>query len=150
MSDSPIYQLREVRKNHGLAFTLQIADLHVQNGEVFALLGPTGAGKSTLLRLLAGLEALSGGEIRFEGQPLAAGSLPITTRRRITLVHQRPLLLTGTVRLNVEYGLRLRGAKSTVQKVECSTDWGCVNSFHNRHRRFLEARRNLLPWHGHL
>lgn len=118
MNDSSIYQLIEVRKNHGPAFTLQIANLHVQRSEVIALLGPTGAGKSTLLRLLAGLESSDSGEIRFEGRPLNASSVSMTTRRRITLLHQRPLLLTGTVRFNVEYGLRLRGTKNVSSKVD--------------------------------
>ncbi len=118
MNDSSIYQLIEVRKNHGPAFTLQIANLHVQRSEVIALLGPTGAGKSTLLRLLAGLESSDSGEIRFEGRPLNASSVSMTTRRRITLLHQRPLLLTGTVRFNVEYGLRLRGTKNVSLKAD--------------------------------
>jgi tungstate transport system ATP-binding protein len=122
MNHSAVYQLREVHKNHGLAFALQIADLHIQRGEVFALLGPTGAGKSTLLRLLAGLEPPGSGEIRFESQGFLADSLSTSSRRRITLVHQRPLLLTGTVRLNVEYGLRLRGAREVFSKTEAMLD----------------------------
>jgi tungstate transport system ATP-binding protein len=36
----------------------------------------------------------------------------------MTLVHQRPVLLTGTVRLNVEYGLRLRGSRDRARKVD--------------------------------
>lgn len=122
MSDSAIYQLRGVRTHHGRAFTLHIGELSVQRGEVVALLGPTGAGKSTLLRLLAGLEPANGGELRFEGQPLGGDNLPLATRRRITLVHQRPLLLTGTVAFNVEYGLRLRGTKNATSQVQALLD----------------------------
>jgi tungstate transport system ATP-binding protein len=90
----------------------------VRHGEVLGLLGPTGAGKSTLLRLLAGLENSTGGEACFDNSPFVSTDLPLATRRRITLVHQRPILLTGSVRLNVEYGLRLRGIRDRTQKTE--------------------------------
>jgi multiple sugar transport system ATP-binding protein len=43
-------------------------DLSVDDGEVLVLLGPTGSGKSTVLRLIAGLEAPTSGEVRFDGE----------------------------------------------------------------------------------
>jgi multiple sugar transport system ATP-binding protein len=45
-------------------------DLSIDDGEVLVLLGPTGSGKSTVLRLIAGLEAPTSGEIRFDGHNL--------------------------------------------------------------------------------
>lgn len=108
MKDS-LFDLREVGKDFGRTFTLEIDELQVRNGETLALLGPTGAGKSTLLRLLAGLESPTSGEIRFDGQHVMSGNSPLSIRRRIAMVHQRPIMLTGSVRYNVEYGLRLRG-----------------------------------------
>lgn len=108
MTDA-LFHLRGVRKARGPTFALEIDDLHVRQGETLALLGPTGAGKTTLLRLLAGLESPTMGEILFDGQHIMSGNPPLPTRRRIAMVHQRPTLLTGTVRYNIEYGLRLRG-----------------------------------------
>ena len=108
MTDS-LVDMRGVRKECGPTFVLEIDDLQVRKGETLALLGPTGAGKTTLLRLLAGLESPTTGEIQFDGQQMMSGNLPLPTRRRIAMVHQRPTLLTGTVRYNIEYGLRLRG-----------------------------------------
>ena len=122
MSDSPVYQLQDVERRHRPAFVLHVGELHVDRGQVLGLLGPTGAGKSTLLRMLAGLEAADRGEISFEGRCLTPEDLPLPDRRRITLVHQRPLLLTGTVRLNVEYGLRLRKAEGITEKVDVMLD----------------------------
>ena len=46
-------------------------DLAIESGEFFALLGPSGCGKSTTLRLVAGLEQLDAGIIRFDGAPVA-------------------------------------------------------------------------------
>jgi multiple sugar transport system ATP-binding protein len=45
--------------------------LHIRDGEFFVLLGPSGCGKSTLLNLVAGLEKLSEGEIRFDQETVA-------------------------------------------------------------------------------
>lgn len=118
MTENALYRLRDFRKSHGSTFTLHVHQLDVARGEVWGLLGPTGAGKSTLLRLLAGLEHPTGGDIRFEDSPFVSTQLPLSTRRRITLVHQRPVLLTGSVRRNVEYGLRLREIRDRERKVE--------------------------------
>ena len=43
-------------------------DLEIQSGEFVVILGPSGCGKSTLLRMVAGLEAISGGEISIDGK----------------------------------------------------------------------------------
>ena len=88
-------------------FRLRIDELTIRRGEVSALLGPTGAGKSTLLRLLTGLEFPDEGDIQFNGAPFDRES-PLSVLREITMVHQRPLLLTGSVETNVAYGLRAR------------------------------------------
>src|ERR1700678_4185188 len=43
--------------------------LDVTDGELLVLLGPSGCGKTTLLRLIAGLEEITSGELRLDGQP---------------------------------------------------------------------------------
>lgn len=118
MTDDGLYQLRNLQKSYGSTFTLHVRQLEVVRSETLGLLGPTGAGKSTLLRLLAGLDEPADGDIRFDDSPFVSTDLPLRTRRRISMVHQRPILLTGTVRLNVEYGLRLRGSHDRDRKVE--------------------------------
>jgi tungstate transport system ATP-binding protein len=104
-----LYQLDGVTRRYDGRAVLEVDRLEIAAGEVLALLGPTGAGKSTLLRLLAGLEPPSAGRLLALGHRSEAPELPLDVRRRLALVFQRPLLLAGTVRANVEYGLRLRG-----------------------------------------
>jgi tungstate transport system ATP-binding protein len=117
MTDEPLFRLRDVRKSLG-AFTLHIDELEACAGEVLALLGPTGAGKTTLLRLLAGLARADEGELVFAGDSLVRAEPDLSTRRRLAMVHQRPLLLAGSVRFNVEYGLRLRKRRGSSEKVD--------------------------------
>jgi tungstate transport system ATP-binding protein len=103
------YRLEGVTHRYSGRPVLQIDRLDAAAGELLCLVGPTGAGKSTLLRLLAGLELPSAGSIYFGDHCLGVRELPLAVRRRITLVFQQPRLLAGSVRANVEYGLRLRG-----------------------------------------
>lgn len=113
MTEPALLQFRGVRKTYGDgAFALHVEHLDLAAGQVMCLVGPTGSGKSTLLRLLAAVQAPTAGQIHFAGRPLEAGILPTATRRRITMVFQNPFLVAGSVRSNVEYGLRLRGKQA--------------------------------------
>jgi tungstate transport system ATP-binding protein len=114
----PAYRLQQVSKKHSESFALRVEQLDIAAGEVLCLLGPTGAGKSTLLRLLSGIEPPTSGCILFEGRRLEGPGTPLSVLRRIVMVHQQPLLLAGTVRFNVEYGLRLRGVDRGSAKVD--------------------------------
>ena len=86
--------------------------LELARGEVLAVLGPSGCGKSTLLRALAGLEPVSSGRVRFDGEDLA--SVP-THRRGFALMFQDGQLFGHlTVARNVGYALRLRRRPAAV------------------------------------
>ena len=56
--------LRQVRKSFDALEVVHGVDLEVADQEFVVLVGPSGCGKSTLLRMIAGLEDISGGEIR--------------------------------------------------------------------------------------
>lgn len=113
MNHSPVFELRNIRKTYASRTVLRIDQLLIYLGEVLALVGPSGAGKSTLLRLLNFLEPPSDGSLSFNGNLIStANKMPRADRRRVTTVFQRPLLLNRSVRANVAFGLRLRGAHS--------------------------------------
>ena len=61
-------ELESVAKRFDATDVIHGADLDVAEGELVVFVGPSGCGKSTLLRLIAGLETLSGGEIRIGGE----------------------------------------------------------------------------------
>lgn len=81
--------IRGVHKRFGSLEALDPVDLEVGNGEIVTLLGPSGCGKTTLLRIVAGLEAPTGGSV------IVAGTAPPEARRtkRIGMVPQSPALL---------------------------------------------------------
>lgn len=86
---------------------LDLEQFSVPRTGALAVVGHNGSGKSTLLRLLALLETPTEGQVVFNGV-LVPRRAPSSLRRRVTLVEQRPILFRGTVRENLEYGLRLR------------------------------------------
>lgn len=59
--------LENVGKNYGTVNVLKDIDLEIKNGEFVVLIGPSGCGKSTLLRMIAGLETITEGEMRLDG-----------------------------------------------------------------------------------
>ncbi|SEG91863.1 ATP-binding cassette, subfamily B/ATP-binding cassette, subfamily C, CydCD [Nonomuraea solani] len=76
----------------------------VEPGAFAVVTGPVAAGKSTLLRLLTRLREPTHGELRYGGTDLRALD-PEALRRRITLVPQRPVLVSGTIAGNLTLGL---------------------------------------------
>lgn len=88
-------------------------DLHVESGEVLAVLGPNGSGKSTLLRAIAGLLPIDRGSIAVDGTVVddpATNTFIPPDRRPIGVVFQDYLLFAHLSALdNVAFGLRARG-----------------------------------------
>ncbi len=99
--------LRGVHKRYGSTEVLHSVDLTVAAGEFIVLVGPSGCGKSTLLRLIAGLEELSGGEIRIGGRRV--DQLPPRARDIAMVFQSYALYPHMSVADNMAYSLRLRG-----------------------------------------
>src|SRR5207249_980386 len=99
----------------------------------------TGAGKSTLLRLLAALEPPTSGTLKLGEQRLDVAPLPLDVQRRLTLVFQRPLVLAGSVRANVAYGLRLRGRRRENAAIDATLDLLGLTALSDRVARTLSG-----------
>jgi ABC-type branched-subunit amino acid transport system ATPase component len=81
--EPPALEVRGVDFSYGHVQVLFDVDLHVDRGEVLALLGTNGAGKSTLLRVVSGLEQPSAGTIAHAGEDVTAQPAVERVRRGI-------------------------------------------------------------------
>ena len=106
-------ELVSVQKSYGpLLPVIRNVDLRLADGEFCAFVGPSGCGKSTLLRMVAGLESLSGGELRIAGARM--NETP-PARRGVAMVFQSYALFPHmTVRENLSFGLGLAGVAKSV------------------------------------
>lgn len=109
MSNELIYELNNVKQAFGKRLVLDIDNFIMEKGEIIALLGPNGSGKSTLLNILAFLVRPKEGKVSFIGQDDVYQNKNLAPfRRRAVLVHQQPVMFSGTVLYNVEYPLIVR------------------------------------------
>jgi spermidine/putrescine transport system ATP-binding protein len=109
-------QLVALTKEFGTFTAVHPLDLTIEAGSFFALLGPSGCGKTTTLRMIAGLEAPTGGRIRI-------GSDDITDtkayQRNVNTVFQSYALFPHmSVLDNVMFGLKRRGDKEARRKAQ--------------------------------
>src|SRR3954463_6474114 len=104
-------EIRDVRKAYGTAQVLHGVSVDIQDGEFVILVGPSGCGKSTLLRMVAGLENITGGEIRIG--PRVVNNVP-PKERDIAMVFQNYALYPHmTVADNMAFSLTLKKASKT-------------------------------------
>ncbi len=90
MAQTPVLQLREVRKQFGSNVVLEGISLDVHQGDVFALIGASGSGKSTLLRCINLLEQLDDGQIWLSGDDISNPAIDVDkVRARIGVVFQQ-------------------------------------------------------------
>ena len=136
--------IERVEKHYGSVPVIHGVSVDIEDGEFVTLVGPSGCGKSTLLRMLAGLEEISGGEIRIGGRVVNDVA---PKERDIAMVFQSYALYPHmTVAENMGFALKLQGVdKASIDKpiswhsARCST--GCRASF-----RAVSA--SAWPWAG--
>lgn len=112
-----------VTADEGRVTLVREVNLNVQPGEILGLVGPSGAGKTTLLKVLALLtesHRVKGSYI-YEGRrvlPVKDKNSLVATRRNLVFIHQEPLLFKGSVRYNIEYGIRVRRQEKNSEELE--------------------------------
>ncbi len=99
--------LRKVRKSYARNEVVHGVDLDVSTGEFIVILGPSGCGKSTLLRMVAGLEAITEGEIEIGGR--VVNRLEPRERGCAMVFQNYALYPHMTVAQNIGYSLRIAG-----------------------------------------
>jgi branched-chain amino acid transport system ATP-binding protein len=66
-----LLELQDVKVAYGRIEALHGVSIHVNQGEVVALIGANGAGKTTTMRAISGLRPLAGGRIVFDGDDIS-------------------------------------------------------------------------------
>ena len=99
--------LEQVTKSFGDVNVIPPLDLTIEDGEFCVFVGPSGCGKSTLLRLIAGLEDITSGTIRIDGND-ASNTPP--AKRGLAMVFQSYALYPHmSVRKNIAFPMRMAG-----------------------------------------
>lgn len=134
-------QLRGVSHHFGPTRVLSSIDLDVHAGEIVCLLGASGCGKTTLLRLIAGLEQLQHGELRFAGERFATpGNEPAAEARQFGLVFQDHVLFPHlSVADNVGFGLASLPHADRDQRVQSQLDDMGLTEFGPRYPHTLSG-----------
>ena len=105
-------EIQDINKRFGAFQALKDINLHIESGELVALLGPSGCGKTTLLRIIAGLEAPDTGNIGFHGEDVSGRDV---RDRNVGFVFQHYALFRHmTIRQNIAFGLEVQKLKKDV------------------------------------
>jgi ABC-type sugar transport system ATPase subunit len=100
-------------------FVLKDANMDINSGEYFVILGPTGAGKTVLLESIAGLYPLREGRIWLNDEEVTRLE---PEKRGISIVYQDQMLFPHlSVRDNITFGLRIRKIKPA--EIERTLSW---------------------------
>ena len=132
--------LKDVRKSYGSNVdAIKGVSLDIADGELVVLVGPSGCGKSTLLRMIAGLEAITSGEINIGGRVVNRLE---PSERDIAMVFQNYALYPHmTVRQNLAYGLKNRNfpAAEIDQRIQSAARSLEIEAFLERKPRQLSG-----------
>ncbi|MBY6046737.1 ABC transporter ATP-binding protein [Vannielia litorea] len=105
--------LDKVAKSFGEVNVIPPLDLTIEDGEFVVFVGPSGCGKSTLLRLIAGLEDVSGGQIRID--KVDATHTP-PAKRGLAMVFQSYALYPHmSVRKNIAFPMKMANVPQAEQ-----------------------------------
>ncbi|MBS7288797.1 MAG: ABC transporter ATP-binding protein [Candidatus Freyarchaeota archaeon] len=115
--------LRDVwyRYTGSSSWSLKGVSIIIQEGETVLVTGHNGSGKTTMLKIASLIYRPSSGAVLVNGKDFWAlrESERTSVRRSIVYVHEKPVLLRGSVLSNVAYGLAIRGMSSGEAVKKC-------------------------------
>ena len=123
-SESPLLlTMAGVNAFYGHLHVLKGVSLHVNRGEIVALLGANGAGKTTTLRAISGMLRPSSGRISFSGEEVAGMATEVLVRRGITQVPEgRQIFGPLTVRDNMMLGAWSRRRAASRNEIDADLE----------------------------
>ena len=105
-------EVRGLRIAYDRVVAVHALDLHVDEGEVVALVGPNGAGKTSTMMAISGVVAPAAGRILFRGEDITRAPSHDVYRRGIVQVPEGRLIFPElTVRDNLLLGAHVHGAR---------------------------------------
>lgn len=129
--------VKNLHKSFPPAFSLQIDELAVKEGEFFGIIGPSGCGKTTLLRIITGLTRPDRGKIYINGQEIS--HLP-PEKRNIGLIFQEPRLFPHlTIEENIGFGLKIKNISLKKAKIDEMLDMVGLAGFNHRYPSSLSG-----------
>ncbi|MGH2451819.1 MAG: phosphate ABC transporter ATP-binding protein PstB [Candidatus Limnocylindria bacterium] len=117
----PVFRIEDLSAWYGSNQALRGITLDIPKNRVTAIIGPSGCGKSTLLRCLDRMNDLivgfrSSGRILYHGEDInSAATDPVTLRRHIGMVFQKPNPFPKSIFENVAFGPRVNGYRGNVK-----------------------------------
>ncbi len=129
-------------------WALRGASMELKPGSIVGVIGPNGAGKTTMLKV-AGLllKPLRGHVVVDGGDPWASRETLEKKRRLVVYVHEKPIMLRGSVLDNIAYGLTVRGvdpaeAKAKAERVAEKLELKAI--LHARAKRLSTGQAQLV------
>jgi phosphate transport system ATP-binding protein len=116
-----VFQIENLSAHYGKTTAVKDVSFDIYGRTVTAIIGPSGCGKSTFIRCLNRMNDVvpsfsSDGRILFHGVDLQGKDVdPVSVRRRIGMVFQRPNPFPKSIFDNVAYGLRILGMKDNLK-----------------------------------
>ena len=127
-TDAPLLTVQHLNAWYGAAQVLFNAQLHVNRGEVVALVGRNGAGKSSLLKAIMGLMPRRTGEVWFAGHDLSQAEPYQAARCRLGYVPEDRRIFTDlTVLENLQIGVQAK--RGTLDDSHTAPRWSLEKIF---------------------
>jgi len=116
-------QVHNLNVYYGDFTAIKDVSLNIERHKITAIIGPSGCGKSTMLRAFNRMNELvpsahADGEVLFNGVNIYDADIdPVSVRRRIGMVFQKPNPFPKSIRENVSWGAQINGYKGDMDEL---------------------------------